>query len=413
MEGLLKIGAGLLFLLPLSLGIWSLFRCSAGDFFFPEAQKRDQKGEKQVVFLYLSFGLLCGIVMAIAAHWQFPDQSLPQALDSFFRYNIDAGHYADLARWGYGSGEAGFPEQYLMIVFFPLFPMLMMPLVHMGLPFSLTAMGVNLLFLAGAGGELYRLMYRRFGRPCAWGSCLCLLLLPGSFLLVVPMTEAMFLFLSLAYLDSAERKKGGWCGLWGVLAGLCRLPGILLAVIPLCQAVRLWRQRERLPKGMIPAIAAPAVGFVVYLLLNWGIYGNPWQFLIFQRDHWYQGGGYFGNTLYTLLQYTGITWGENRDMAVYLFLWQFLAVLFQLLLLAAAARKLPCVWLLHGLLYFAVVNGAVWLLSAPRYALGMPVLAPAFALLVQRPWQRVGLILLLLPLWVLYFSVFLRHGPVY
>ena len=68
MEGLLKIGAGLLFLLPLSLGIWSLFRCSAGDFFFPEAQKRDQKGEKQVVFLYLSFGLLGGIVMAIAAH---------------------------------------------------------------------------------------------------------------------------------------------------------------------------------------------------------------------------------------------------------------------------------------------------------------------------------------------------------
>ena len=164
---------------------------------------------------------------------------------------------------------------------------------------------------------------------------------------------------------------------------------------------------------MIPAIAAPAVGFGVYLLLNWGICGNPWQFLIFQQDHWYQGGGYFGNTLYILLQYTGITWGENRDMAVYLFLWQFLAVLFQLLLLAAAARKLPCVWLLHGLLYFAVVNGAVWLLSAPRYALGMPVLAPAFALLVQRPWQRVGLILLLLPLWVLYFSVFLRHGPVY
>ena len=50
--------------------------------------------------------------------------TLGQALDARFYGNTDARHYLDLARYGYGAGEA-FPEQYLMIVFFPLFPWLL------------------------------------------------------------------------------------------------------------------------------------------------------------------------------------------------------------------------------------------------------------------------------------------------
>ena len=70
-------------------------------------------------------------------------------------------------------------------------------------------------------------------------------------------------------------------------------------------------------------------------------------------------------------------------------------------------------WLLLGLAGVAMMNGQTWLISAQRYALGMPALAPAAAVLTKRRWQRGALLAVLAVLWGVYFAAFAGHAPIY
>ena len=60
-----------------------------------------------------------------------------------------------------------------------------------------------------------------------------------------------------------------------------------------------------------------------------------------------------------------------------------------------------------------MMNGQTWLISAQRYALGMPALAPAAAVLAKRRWQRGALLAVLAVLWGIYFAAFAGHAPIY
>ena len=59
-----------------------------------------------------------------------------------------------------------------------------------------------------------------------------------------------------------------------------------------------------------------------------------------------------------------------------------------------------------------MMNGQTWLISAQRYALGMPALAPAAGILARR-WQKAVLLAVLAVLWGIYFAAFVNHAPIY
>lgn len=349
-----------------------------------------------------------------AALAQAPGETPAAALERFFAANIDARHYIDLAQHGYGAGEA-FPEQYLMIVFFPLFPALLRLANLTGaLDWYILATAVQLPIFAAAGAGLYALAARHYGRSCAGWALAFLLVSPGSFFFFAPMTESLFLLLCVGYVLTLEQRRFAVCGALGLLAGLARAPGALLAgLAAVWAAAEYLPQKKRPPAGVLLAVGGPAAGLASYFCLNIAVYGRWDQFSVYQWEHWNQKMTPFFDTVRYLLDYAYSWWTDQRQTAVFLSLTGALCVLVQFLLLAAGARRLKVHHAAFGLAYAAFTTGVSWLLSAPRYAAALFCLPIALALVVRRRAARWLTHAALAGCGVVYLWVFLRHGPIY
>ena len=409
---LLAVLSGAGFLLAAGIGVWRLFRQSvnqlpggtAGQLPCPDVRGQLLAGAAALIWCLVLLTALC-----LAARRYAPDLPPLQAVSSALCGSLDARHYLDLARWGYGAAETAFPEQYLMIVFFPLWPWLLRPFALLGadlwligtvLAVALTALGTLL---------LYRCTYRLTGSCGTAGfACAVQLLLPGSFFFVLPQTEALFFCLNFAFLDAMQRDRPGMAGLFGLLASLCRANGALLAGYGVLWVTLALRRRRRFRASWLAPVAGPAAGLGIYLGINWMVYGNPFQFALYQQEHWYHSFCLFPRTVAIMSDYIG-----TDANGMFLGLWTVAVILLEVLLLALAARRLTPDWLLLGLAGVAMMNGQTWLISAQRYALGMPALAPAMSLLAGRRWQKIALLAVLAVLGGIYFAAFAAHAPIY
>ena len=329
----------------------------------------------------LLFVCVLQLVFCHAAQANNPGVGLAQAMEWQFYGNTDARHYIDLAQYGYGTGGA-FAEQELMIVFFPLFPALLR-VVHLlvGGSYPLLGLAVQGPLFAGAAVSLYTLVSRRWGERhvLAW-----------------------------------DRRQWGRCAVLGVLAGLCRAPGGLLLGLAALELAAAWRRGKRPALASILAMLAPAAGLGLYFGLNQAVYGRWNQYSVYQWEHWGQKLGLFTNTVRYHLDYLAAWWGDNRKMAIGISLAAILCILMALGLLAASVRRLPAAWLGFGLAYLAVTMGATWLLSAPRYAVGLFCLPVALALLLQdRPRLTCGVLAVQVMVSVVYTWQYLHGWPIY
>lgn len=355
-------------------------------------------------------GMLVGIGWSQGSY-----ATLAQALDALFYGNTDARHYLDLARYGYGAGEA-FPEQYLMIVFFPLFPWLLRLLNPFGwLDIRVLALVVQLPLFALAGTGLFAVTERRYGASTAWRALVLLLLSPASFFFWMPMTESLFLALTVWYVWCLEQGCGGRAAVLGVLAGLCRAPGALLTGLALLHLLERWRARKlRLTLGLVAALWGPALGLAGYFALNQFVYGRWNQYSVYQWEHWHQRLGLFTETIRYHLSYLAQWWQSDRSAAIWICLTAVVCIVLAFALLAAAARELPPSWLGYGLAYLLLTMGATWLLSAPRYAVALFVLPVGLAVMLRgRPRSTAVTGICLAVGSVAYTAAYLLHQPIY
>ena len=402
--------SALLFLAAAAIGLWRLFLHPVGQ--LPGCGRPlpvpGGRGQRLAVAGALAWCLFLLTALCIAAHRYAPDQTPLQAVASTLCGGLDARHYLDLARWGYGAGESGFAEQYLMIVFFPLWPWLLRPFALLGLNLWLVGTVLSIGLTAVGTLFLYRCVYRLSGsgRTAAF-ACAVQLLLPGSFFFVLPQTEALFYCLNFAFLDAMQRDKPGQAGLFGLLASLCRANGVLLTGYAVLWAILALRRNRRLRVSWLLPMAGPVAGLAVYLGINWAVYGNAFQFTIYQQQHWNHSFCLFPQAVAIMCRYIG-----SDSVGIYIGLWTVVLIFAELLLLVLASRRLPPDWLLLGLAGVAMMNGQTWLISAQRYALGMPALAPAAGILARR-WQKAVLLAVLAVLWGIYFAAFVNHAPIY
>lgn len=363
--------------------------------------------------LALGVAVWCGAVAVLMLIWcgrQLPGVPLLQAWESWCGGGIDAPHYLDLARHGYGAGEEGFAEQYLMIVFFPLWPWLLRPFAALG--GSLWAVGavLNTGFTVGGAVLLYRFVARLWGEESGRWAVVFQLLMPGSFFFVIPQTEALFFFLSMAFLEAMEYRRHAAAGVLGLLAALCRANGVLLAGYAMAVCILRLRAKQRPRLSWALPCVLPFAGFGVYLGINYAVYGNAWQFTVYQSEHWNHSLGWAGQTMRTLCGMFGYMEGTQK---IFLSVWSIGVLLAELALLVLAARRLPVPWLLLGLAGYLLANGQTWLISAQRYALGITALAPALTCLTPRRRQRWGAAAVLAVLTGVYFCAFLNHWWIY
>lgn len=184
----------------------------------------------------------------------------------------DASFYLRLAENGYPSeGEL---EKF---AFFPLWP-LAIRTVEVVLPFlSLFAVGLLLahaLTLAGAL-RLRAFVTRESGSSEAGDrAAVYLLVFPSAFVFSMVYAEALFLLLSVGFLDLLRRRRWGWAALVGFLAGLTRPGGWLLALPAAVEGVLLLVEHPRrttVPRflGATLAGAGPVLGLGTYLAFAW------------------------------------------------------------------------------------------------------------------------------------------------
>jgi hypothetical protein len=155
------------------------------------------------------------------------------------------------------------------------------------------------------------------------------------------------------------------------------------------------------------------LGFAAYLLINQQVAGNPFQFLIYQSEHWHQNLGMFFNTAAYQTDYAIGTIHDNPHNFWGLWLPNLLASFGALILMILAGQKLRGSWMVWFVPYYFIAIGATWLLSAPRYLLVFFPLTEAVAVLTAKKGFRVLIFLLLSILSFLYFLAYLLRWQVY
>ncbi len=334
--------------------------------------------------------------------------------------NWDGSHYLNLARLGYSDfTEDG---QHLFLVFFPLYPWLIRGL-HLLIPnYQACAYLVSNLCFVGGCCYFYLLVANDFSKKTAFRSVLLLSLFPFAFFFGAVRTESLFFLTSAASLYYIRKHRFFPASVWGALAALSRMQGLLLAVAAAAEIISAYHPFAMLKEKRfhdfwtlcwqkVIFLPLTAVGTLIYLLLNYHVSGNPFQFLIYQKEHWFQGSTLFTNTLQ-------IIWNQitSADPDKILILWfpQFVLFFFGLVVLLIGIRRIPATYSVYFFIYFFMNFSITWPLSCGRY---MTCALPMFVVLAEssrrHPHLHRGLLTASAMLFAVYIPLFLMNLHLY
>jgi Gpi18-like mannosyltransferase len=256
---------------------WHRYRGVVGIFFF-----------SQFLFV-LGVGIGWKMLPAAYASVSADDQEFGLLVSSHFRW--DALHYITLARDGYRSPlDQGI---FKLPAFFPLFPLgVKLSTVVLGVRslfgFAWTAITLDLLFCLGAFLIIYNLGVKAgLDSSTALRSILFLAICPFALFLVVPYTEALFLFLSSGFFWFVFKQKWISAGITAGLLSATRLNGILFSILLVLEFCHSAKENGFTLKNwlrFIPAFVFSILGLVFYMVYLQATYSDPFAFLHAQSN---------------------------------------------------------------------------------------------------------------------------------
>lgn len=360
-----------LFTFALTAALSLFAACCAGERgSFPTSS--DERRERYTAWGWL---LLFGVVVTIL-QYVIIYMIVHPPMDFFrsFRwlyYRSDVAHYMGIAKdWYVQEGD-----ERLRLVFLPLYPMTIRAVTWTGNYFdgALFAAQIFSLSLLPAAYELFRL---DMDRPAAMACARVLFLLPGAAFLRIPMSESLFLFLTLLAVYFSRKKQFFLAALFTALSALTRSLGILLLgllfIEMLISFLDAYRDDKHAALRLIPRylgfLLVGCGGTLIYLLINWKVTGSPFTFLTYQWENWNQQLSFFFNTAAYQSEYA-LMYLKSRDFTSLfsLSLPNLICCFGALLLLCLNRKQLRVSYLLWALLYYVASIGATWLLSGPRY----------------------------------------------
>ncbi|MEX2392240.1 MAG: mannosyltransferase family protein [Dehalococcoidia bacterium] len=202
-------------------------------------------------------------------------------LETFKRW--DAASYERIAENGYPPPDGEYPE---IIVFLPLFPYLV-HVVEWIIPSFLVAGMLISAIASVAAGYFIQGIVRYDGADDAEASRALwyFFLFPTAYFLAMPYTEALFMALLLGSFYYARRGNWLMAAMFGAFCTATRLQGMLLLPALIVEAVHQKNWRGVDVRALWLAIVP--WGFVVYLLINWDIHGDPFAFVDFEDQYWF------------------------------------------------------------------------------------------------------------------------------
>ena len=354
------------------------------------ASRRRLMGEVLVAF---ALSRLLVVLVCAVGYW-ITEKSLSGFLPALWEnlFPWDARHYLDIIDSGYvAEGEAR-----LFIVFFPFYPMLGRCLTLMtGISSTAAGLIVSNAALVGCGAAMYRLAEIDGGPTLGRRAMLLLMFCPMTYFFSITYSESAFLLVTLLAVLFARRRRFFLAVLFGALASGARLLGMATAIPIFWELLRDCREKRgdtetpvtpgeyaRWILVSVLKVLPVSLGFLGYLSLNWHLFGNATQFMVFQREHWYQEFGHLGNTFQYCL-YNSVIYD---DPFYQLGVWRpqlLLLVAVPLLVLLRRKRARPGD-VAYTLVYHYVSFAPTWLLSGPRYAACNYALYPMLADIPKR-----------------------------
>lgn len=226
-----------------------------------------------VLFQLLLSALVIGLMVA---HKKFPSE----ANGVFSAW--DARHYQFLADHGYQvSGEDA-----KLVVFFPLYPMLIRLAKIITNSTIYASLLVTAFFSVLAHVLFFIIVNRLFTQKRSKIIALALFFLsPLNVYFFSGYTESLFLFLALLFFILLDEKKYFYACIVGFFASLTRLFGVLFVIPFVLEIIRCRKLNlfSHLTKALVIVL-----GFFIYLNINSFLFGDPLYFSSIQKQFWYK-----------------------------------------------------------------------------------------------------------------------------
>lgn len=372
------------FLALVLLELWRYFHTALAEPLSPRKMPGERLPWRQLI-LEVSLAFLASRLLAVltfqACYW-LQNRSFDGLLPTF-AYKLtpwDADHYLGIIEnWYVSEGD---PR--LHIVFLPFYPAICRALhLATGMSAFAAAEAVSNLALLGCGLAMFRLVEFDSGTETARRAMLLTLFSPMTYFYSIPYTESTFLLLTLLAVLCARRRRFAWAVAFGAMAANARVVGMAVAIPIFWELLRA--ERERRGGVLTPGQATLCVlkvlpvsaGLLLYMWGNYRLFGNPTQFLIFQREHWSQRFGTMANTF----RYSLVNALTYDDRLYRLGVWAPQALLLIALpaLLAWRRKREPAPDIAYLLVFHYVSFAPTWLLSGPRYLSAAYALYPLLA----------------------------------
>ncbi len=389
-----------------------------------EGRRSGRKSRMHPFFKLVLFLVAFRILIFVAAYGilLLKDGYSGGVFDSLGIWNqigTDSRHYLNIAENGYVSTG----DDRLLIVFLPLYPILVRVVNYVFQNFLTSGLFVSSVCWVFAGYLLYELALLDMDRRSALRSLKYLCILPASFLFACPMSDSLFLLLSLLCVYFVRKNRYPLAGVAGFFAAFTRMPGILLFA-PACfelvgKIIREYRAHRDERRwglvciGNICSLLLIPMGFLLYIYVNYRVTGNGLMFLTYQSEHWHQQLGWFFSSAATMVTSATTSFAGNAHMLWGLWIPNLVYLFASIGIVIAAQNRLRASNVAYFLIYYAVCMGATWLLSAPRYLTAAYPLSLALGAITDKKWADRLATFVCAVLFLLYLYAFVSQWYVY
>lgn len=327
------------------------------------------------IFIY---ALIFRIILFFAGWFAYGifAKGAPQTLPEYCsRWNLwDSPHYIEIAQYGYGHQiEDG---NFYMLVFFPLYPVLIRIFSMFLHNYIVSGLVVSTLSYCFGCMLMYKLVAIDYSKPIAKKSVMFMSVFPFAFFFGGIMTESLFFLLVIATFLAIRQHRWFAVGILGMLSALSRSFGVLMIIpaavewIQTYHPVSLIREKNFRLLGShvvraLPIIIIP-VGTLIYLYINYQTAGDPFIFLKYQREHWYQELQFFGKTTNMLWSRT-MAFSDRWTDITSLFMPELILIPIFAGIILYSVRRTRSMYVAFMFVYFIFNVGASWPLSMSRY----------------------------------------------
>ena len=289
----------------------------------------------------------------------------------------DSQHYLAIAEdWYLSEGSI---DRLVQLVFLPGYPIAVRLVKCLVGNYLLSGMLVSALCFALSACVFYKLMRLDMPREKALRALVFMCVFPGAFFYAAPMSESLFLLLSLCCVYYARRGKFLAACVFGALAAFTRSVGLALAVPVLFE---LAAQKKKIKHWLTLTIIP--LGFAAYCYINYTVSGDAYKFMEYQQEHWNQSFGLFFNTAAYQTDYALDTLAKAPKNFWGLWLPNLIALFDGAAIMLAGEKRIRSSYTAYFIAYYFVAMGATWLLSAPRYLLVMFPVSAALANVTEK-----------------------------